>query len=258
MDVPSRLPLVERRATLRRASTSKGPDDTRGAAPALAGGPHGAARGRAQGNAPRVGRVGRGGRPGRRGARVTRIPPGRCGSPASHTSEPRGAERSAVKGARVTLRFPVAGCMFALGTGAARAGSATSGQSPLRGITRAPKSCRQRPEPCEPRWGGMTWCGRSQGWSKRSVCLHGGPLRGRPRRTALPFFRGQDRVVAPSSRPVMSVTFPIRKSLLTFVCPALLHLPANPSRSGSALGVDEFGGGVQGDTVSIGLSFWRR
>jgi hypothetical protein len=47
----------------------------------------------------------------------------------------------------------------------------------------------------------------------------------------------------------MSVTFPIRKSLLTFVCPALLHLPRAPSRSGSRLGVDEFGRGVQGDTV---------
>ena len=140
-----------------------------------------------------MGRTGGGGRPGRRGTRATRIPPGGCGSPAAHPSQPRGAERSAVKDARDPLRFSVAGCMFGSGTGAARAGSATSGQSPLRAITQAPKSCRQRPDPGSPRWGGTTWCGRSRGRSKRSVYLHGGPLRGRPRRTALPFFRERDR-----------------------------------------------------------------
>jgi hypothetical protein len=77
-----------------------------------------------------------------------------------------------------------------------------------------------------------------------------------------PLFSGQDQSRGqgrrPSSRPVVSVTFPGCKGLLTFRCPAGLHLPRAPSRSGSRLGVDEFGGGVQGDTVSTGLSFWRR
>jgi hypothetical protein len=153
------------------ASASKGPDDGREAAPALAGGPHGAARSRAQGNAPRVGRAGRGGRPGRRSARATRIPPGRCGSPASHPSEPRGAERSAVKSARDPLRFPAAGCMFGSGTGAARAGSATSGQSPLTGITRAPKSCRQRLGPESPDGASRhSVAGREAGRRGRCIC----------------------------------------------------------------------------------------
>ena len=53
-----------------------------------------------------------------------------------------------------------------------------------------------------------------------------------------------------SSRPVISVTFPVSKGLLTFVCPAGLHLPAPPSRSGSPLGVEDLGRGVHGDTVS--------
>jgi len=48
-----------------------------------------------------------------------------------------------VKGARGPLLFPVAGYIVYLGTGAARAGTATSGQSPPTGITPAPKSCRQ-------------------------------------------------------------------------------------------------------------------
>ena len=240
-----------------RASTSKGPDDAREAAPALARGPHSAARSRAPGHAPRVGRTGRGGRPGRRGARATRIPPGRCGSPAAHPSEPRGAERSAVKSARDPLRFPAAGCMFGPGTGAARAGSATSGQSPLTGITRAPKSCRQRPDPGSPRWGGTTWCGRPQGRSKRSACLHDGPLRGRPRRTALFFFRGQSRGrgVAASSRLVISVTFPERKGLSTFVAVPVSICPVPPSRSGSPLGVEELGRGSRVIRSAPGLSF---
>ena len=87
---------------------------------------------RATGHAPRVGGTGRGGRPGGRGARARRVPPSSCGSPATDPSEPRGAERSAVKSARGPLRFSVAECMVHLGTGAARAGSATSGQSPRR------------------------------------------------------------------------------------------------------------------------------
>jgi hypothetical protein len=64
-----------------------------------------------------------------------------------------------VKDARDPLRLSVAGCIVGSGTGAARAGSATSGQSPLRAITRAPKSCRQRPEPWEPLMGrnDMVW-----------------------------------------------------------------------------------------------------
>jgi hypothetical protein len=54
--------------------------------------------------------------------------------------------------------FPQAGVCSGLGTGAARAGSATSGQSPLRGLL-ASKSCRQRPDLESPRWGGarMVW-----------------------------------------------------------------------------------------------------
>jgi hypothetical protein len=43
---------------------------------------------------------------------------------------------------------------------------------------------------------------------------------------------------------------------VSFAPPA--YLPRAPSRSGSRLGVAEFGRGVQGDTVSTGLSFWRR
>jgi hypothetical protein len=39
-----------------------------------------------------------------------------------------------VKASRGPLRFPEAACTLRLGTGAARAGSATSGQSPLTGI----------------------------------------------------------------------------------------------------------------------------
>ncbi len=70
-------------------------------------------------------------------------------------------------------------------------------------------------------------------------------------RVSVPFRdRSRRRGRRPVVRPVISVTFPIRKSLLTFVCPAGLYLPANPSRSGSALSVEEIGRGVQGGTVS--------
>jgi hypothetical protein len=52
----------------------------------------------------------------------------------------------------------------------------------------------------------------------RSAWLHGGPLRGRPRRTALPFFRGQDRSRERGRRPVVRrVTFHLCKGFLTFV-----------------------------------------
>ncbi|MGH7371842.1 MAG: hypothetical protein ACREJK_08370, partial [Candidatus Methylomirabilales bacterium] len=75
------------------------------------------------------------------------------------------------------------------------------------------------------------------------------------------YFRGQDRsrgrARRPSSRPVISVTFPVSKGLSTFVCPAGLHLPRAPSRSGSPLGVEELGRGVQGDTVSTGSLFLK-
>jgi hypothetical protein len=108
-----------------------------------------------------------------------------------------------VKSAREPLRFPATGCMLAPGTGAARAGSATSGQSPLNGHNTSTEELPPAPDPGSPRRGGTTWCGRSQGRSKRSACLHGGSLRGRPRRTALSYFEGEMEVVggavAPSS-----------------------------------------------------------
>jgi hypothetical protein len=206
-----------------------------------------------------VGRTGGGGRPGRRGARATRIPPGRCGSPAAHPSEPRGAERSAVKGARDPLRFSVAGCIFRSGTGAARAGSATSGQSPLRACEhrRAAASARN---PGSPRWGGMTWCGRS----KRSACLHGGPLRGRPRRTALPFFRGQDRGRGQRRRPVVQPGD--LRDVPRMQEPLDVRLPGRPpfalataSRSGFApRGRGDRSRGSRVIRSAPGLSFWRR
>jgi hypothetical protein len=51
---------------------------------------------------------------------------------------------------------------------------------------------------------------------------------------------------------VISVTFPVSKGLLTLVCSAGLICPGAPSRSGSPLGVEELGRGVDGDTVNRG------
>jgi hypothetical protein len=86
--------------------------------------------------------------------------------------------------------------------------------------------------------------------------LHDGPLRGRPRRTALSFFEARVNVVggavAASSGLVISVTFPERRGLSTFVALPASICPVPPSRSGSPLGVEELGRGVPGDTVSSG------
>jgi hypothetical protein len=42
------------------------------------------------------------------------------------------------------------------------------------------------------------------------------------------------RVVSPSSRPMMCVTFPVGEGLLTFVCPGGLHLPRDSISLGFA------------------------
>ena len=71
--------------------------------------------------------------------------------------------------------------------------------------------------------------------------------------------QSRGRAVAPSLRPVISVTFPRMQGTLEARLPGPASIcPATPSRSGSPLGVEEIGPGVQGDTVSTGLSFWRR
>jgi hypothetical protein len=63
--------------------------------------------------------------------------------------------------------------------------------------------------------------------------------------------------VAASSRLVISVTFPERKGLSTFVALPASICPVPPSRSGSPLGVEELGRGVPGDTVSSGSLFLK-
>jgi hypothetical protein len=181
-----------------------------------------------------VGGTGRGGGPGRRGARARRIPPGHCGSLGAHPSEPRAPERSAVKDARIPLRFPVVGCILGSVTGAARAGSATSGQGPLRAITsarRAAASARTLRAPDGAALLGVA--GRKAGRRGQCDCT-GGPLRGRPRRTALPFLRAassRGRGRSPCCAPVTSV-FPLGKSLLTFVArPASICLKGSETQS---------------------------
>ena len=151
-----------------RASTSKGPDDAREAAPALARGAYRAARSRAAGNTPRVGRAGGGGRPGGRGARVRRVPPGNCGSSATDPSEPRGADRSAVKIARGPLRFPVAECIVHSGTGAARSRVQPPAVRARLGHNASTKELPPAPEPAKPPMGERdTVAGHKVGRSRR-------------------------------------------------------------------------------------------
>jgi hypothetical protein len=114
------------------------------------------------------------------------------------------------------LAFSGAGCILRSGTGAARAGSATSGQSPLTGIAshrRAAASARNLRAPDGAARHGIA--GRKTGRRGQGVC-NDGPLRGRPRRTALPSFStaeskswaGRRSVVPPGElRDVTRVTY---------------------------------------------------
>jgi hypothetical protein len=74
-----------------------------------------------------------------------------------------------VKGARGPLRFPVAECIVHLGTGAARSRVQPPAVRARLGHNASTKELPPAPEPASPRWGSVTWLGRSEGRPQSST-----------------------------------------------------------------------------------------
>jgi hypothetical protein len=177
------MPLVEPASGLHRCLTSKD-STTAERRHCTHSRPVGAAGSRAQATR-RVGRTGRGGRPAVARAGVS-VKPLRIATASGRTATGRmvGRER---KG---PLCVGVAGCMFDRGTGAARVGSATSGQLPTSGKKLDTERAAAAPELRAPNGADeMAWPAESR--SKRSVLLHSGSRRGRPRTASRLRWRGE-------------------------------------------------------------------